>query len=509
MKQPQETNQEKNIVEEKQDSPNITEVIDVVRTDEALKVIKAYGGDTTWAPAEEKRLVRKIDRKLMTILCITYGLQQYDKTMLSQAAIFGLQTDLDLKVGNRYSFSASIFYLGFIAGAYPAIYMAQRWPIERVASGIVLVWGVCLLCTIACHNWQALFAQRFFLGFLESGVSPMFMLVVGGWYLKAEQALRMGMWYSCTGYISAISPLINYGLGHITGSLSPWKYMYIVAGVITILWAVVIYFLMPPDPIRAKGFTDRERYIAVARMRVNNSGVRNTHFKIEQVWDAFSDLKFWIIFAASFLLMIANGPVSSFIPIFINSFGFSPLDSLLLTLPAGFIAGTIELVVCLIAYKYVNIRTWLVAICELGTIMASLLLWKLPRDQKGGLLFGTYFLASFGGAYAILMGLQVANTAGYTKRSVTSSGVFMGYCLGNFVGPIVFKPKDAPVYAPGFITVLVTAIVSILLAILYRYVAIHENRKRDNTGTMEAFEHAYDDDLTDRKVILHCISYYF
>jgi hypothetical protein len=121
--------------------------------------------------------------------------------------------------------------------------------------------------------------------------------------------------------------------------------MYLVAGAITILWAFVIYFFMPPDPIRAKGFTDRERYIAVARMRANNSGVRNTHFKIEQVWESLLDIKFWLIFSTAFLMMIANGPVSSFIPIIISGFGFNRLNSLLLTLPAGAVIGTIELAV--------------------------------------------------------------------------------------------------------------------------------------------------------------------
>ena len=71
--------------------------------------------------------------------------------------------------------------------------------------------------------------------------------------------------------------------------------------------------------------------------------------------------------------------------------------------------------------------------------------------------------------------------------------------LGNFVGPLLFKPKDAPVYAPGFIVVLITAIIAALLAIVYRYVCIWDNRQRDKTGTMEAFEHAYEDDLTDKK----------
>jgi MFS family permease len=112
--------------------------------------------------------------------------------LLTFQALFGLREDLELDVSNRYSFSSAIFYLGFIVGAYPAILMAQRYPIERVASGIVFIWGVCLMCTAACHNWQSLFAQRFFLGFLESGISPMFMIVVGGWYKKNEQALRMG-----------------------------------------------------------------------------------------------------------------------------------------------------------------------------------------------------------------------------------------------------------------------------------------------------------------------------
>ena len=70
--------------------------------------------------------------------------------------------------------------------------IAQRFPVERVASITVAVWGLCLLLTTQCHGYQGLYAQRFFLGALESGISPMFMIVVGSWYKKDEQALRMG-----------------------------------------------------------------------------------------------------------------------------------------------------------------------------------------------------------------------------------------------------------------------------------------------------------------------------
>lgn len=131
-----------------------TKTIDTIHNDEALKVLARYAGATTWTQEEEKALVHRLDRTLISLLVITYGLQYYDKAMLSQAALFGLREDLGLNTGNRYSFSSSIFYLGFIIGSYPAILMSQRWPIERVAAGIVAIWGVCLMCSAACTNWQ-------------------------------------------------------------------------------------------------------------------------------------------------------------------------------------------------------------------------------------------------------------------------------------------------------------------------------------------------------------------
>ena len=93
--------------------------------------------------------------------------------------------------------------------------------------------------------------------------------------------------------------------------MASWKYMYLLAGLLTIVWAFVVYFLLPPDPIRAKGFSARERYVAVARVRVNNSGVRNTHWKLAQVIEALTDTKFWIMFFILFFSNIPNGCFST------------------------------------------------------------------------------------------------------------------------------------------------------------------------------------------------------
>lgn len=58
------------------------ELVDTIHNDEAVRVIAQYAGDGSWTEQEGKKLRKKIDRKLLSILCITYGLQYYDKAML-------------------------------------------------------------------------------------------------------------------------------------------------------------------------------------------------------------------------------------------------------------------------------------------------------------------------------------------------------------------------------------------------------------------------------------------
>lgn len=311
-----------------------------------------------------------------------------------------------------------------MVGGTPTVILAQRYPVERVLFSIVFLWGVCLLCTIACHNYQGLYAQRFFLGMLESGVSPMFMLSVGAFYKRGEQDFRMGIWYSASkatcmlpsvaflltsflqtaGFVAVFSPLINYALGHIkSGPLSSWQYMYIVAGAVTVLWSFVLLFFFPPDPVNARNLTDRERYIAIARLQTNNYGVRNTHFKLEHVWELLLDLKFWLLFSIAFLGMIPNGPGSTFIPIIINGFGFSTLDSLLLNMPYSFVAGMSNLCFPYLAYRTKNTRTIIMAGGYVMTIISSLLFWQLPRSEKGALLFACYIFPFWGASFALTM----------------------------------------------------------------------------------------------------------
>lgn len=62
--------------------------IDSFHHDEAAKIIEEYtagDGVKEWTESEERRLLRKVDWKLMPILCFTLFMQFYDKSILAQA----------------------------------------------------------------------------------------------------------------------------------------------------------------------------------------------------------------------------------------------------------------------------------------------------------------------------------------------------------------------------------------------------------------------------------------
>jgi|TARA_R110002003_G_scaffold97_5_gene7776 hypothetical protein len=84
-----------------------TKTIDTVHQDEAVRVLAQYAGDEFWTPEEEKKLVRRIDRKLLSLLIVTYGLQYYDKAMLSQAVCGPIGNCLD------YSHNSCRLFLDF------------------------------------------------------------------------------------------------------------------------------------------------------------------------------------------------------------------------------------------------------------------------------------------------------------------------------------------------------------------------------------------------------------
>ncbi|KAJ4368343.1 hypothetical protein N0V83_006699 [Neocucurbitaria cava] len=283
---------------------------------------------------DDSKLLWKVDMRLMPLLCITYMLQSIDKTTLGYAAVFDLREDTQLH-GTQYSWLGSLFYLGYLFWEYPTSLLLQRLPVAKFMSGTVIVWGIVLMCHAAAHDFGGLAAARTFLGMLEASINPGTMLIFSMWYKRSEQPLRMGIWIGSAGIGYVLAGIASFGIGHIGGALSSWKYMFLIWGAVTASWGVVIYLVLPDNPVKAGFLSENERRGVIHRIRENETGVENKHFKKTQFIEALTDLKTWLLFIFAVASNAPNGGLTTFQGLIIKGMGFSTLRTTLIQMPSG------------------------------------------------------------------------------------------------------------------------------------------------------------------------------
>ncbi|CCF47015.1 hypothetical protein CH063_15569, partial [Colletotrichum higginsianum] len=80
--------------------------------------------------AQSRSILRKLDRRILPFLCVTYALQFIDKTSLGYSSVYGIIPDNGL-VGQQYSWASSIFYFGYLVAEYPGVAVLQRFPVAK------------------------------------------------------------------------------------------------------------------------------------------------------------------------------------------------------------------------------------------------------------------------------------------------------------------------------------------------------------------------------------------
>lgn len=96
------------------------------------------------------------------------------------------------------------------------------------------------------------------------------------------------------------------------------------------VWGIVTTYLLPDNPLQARFLSDRERVLAVERMRAGQTGIENRRFKAYQAREALLDIKTWIMVLMVFCIHLVNGAVTGFGSIIVSGFGFSPFTSVLI-----------------------------------------------------------------------------------------------------------------------------------------------------------------------------------
>uniref|UniRef100_A0A0D2Y1F3 Major facilitator superfamily (MFS) profile domain-containing protein n=1 Tax=Fusarium oxysporum (strain Fo5176) TaxID=660025 RepID=A0A0D2Y1F3_FUSOF len=241
-----------------------------------------------YSSKEDARVRWKLDLILLPLMACTYVLNYMDKVALSEASIFGIKEDLNL-VGQQYSWSSSIFYLGYLVWQYPSSLLMQKLPIGRYFGVMIFLWGLTACTTAFTKDFATLCVNRVFLGVFESCMSPILTILISQYWTREEQPLRTSLWWSASAVGAFMADAITYGLSGKDNSGSKyavWQVIYLVFGPMTMSWGVVVFFGVPASPLTAWFFSKRERDIATDRVLKNHTGIKNTEYK----WNQFSKI---------------------------------------------------------------------------------------------------------------------------------------------------------------------------------------------------------------------------
>ncbi|KAF8841634.1 MFS general substrate transporter [Paxillus ammoniavirescens] len=429
-------------------------------------------------PEEALRIRRKIDKHILPLMCVLYWVQFMDKTTLGNSAVLGIQTATHLTT-SQYVWLGTVFYLSYLLFEYPQNLALQRFPVGKWMSINIFVWSIALACQAACKNFAGLFVARLVLGMCEGSITAGFMIVSSMFYTRNEQTLRVGYWFLMNGTAQIISGFISFGTLHIhTKGFEAWQWFMVITGIITFILAVAFWFLFPDSPTTAWFLTMDERAKAVHRIKENQTGVENKHFKKEQFYEALRDPKTWLFALFAALDNVPNS-LTNQQQIIVSSLGFTYLQTTLL----GCIFGVVEIITIFtgvhLSAHFKNGRAYVGAIYFIPTLVGVAVVNLLPWSNKAGLLVGQYMTGVCTTGFVLALSWVGTVTAGHTKKVVTNAIMLSAYCIGNAAGPFLWQAQYKPRNHVPWAVIAACYVACPIILLTIRFILDRENRKRD------------------------------
>ncbi|CAH0055640.1 unnamed protein product [Clonostachys solani] len=250
---------------------------------------------------EERKLLLKLDFLILPYALAMFWMYYVDASNIANAWVAGLAHDLGFD-GNELVNFTSVGQAASIVGTIPFAYLFTRVPMNYLVPGIQLMWGVFTLVQFRANSYSAFMVLRFLVGFFEGPFFIAVQYVLGSWCklnlsitgFPGPPSALPTPFFSTTDSVLAISdrpdefgrrgclfwfglPLGGTTAGLIQSSASAnldgvaglrgWRWMFVVVGAMTIIIAIIGFFLWPGTPDRPNKLVLSREEIALANSR--------------------------------------------------------------------------------------------------------------------------------------------------------------------------------------------------------------------------------------------------
>ncbi|KAB8217704.1 major facilitator superfamily domain-containing protein [Aspergillus novoparasiticus] len=435
--------------------------------------------DEVYSPREQRKILHKIDRRLVTGLGLLMCVSLVDRTNLGNAMIAGMEEELRLYIGSRYSITLLTFFIPYVLFQFPLITVIRKIGPKIFLSGITFSWGIVMMGFGFIHNWTVLVGLRIVLGFLEAGLFPGSVYLLSMWYTRYDLHKRYSSFYLISVIGGAFSGILSYGFVHMNGlgNLSAWRWIFVMEGILTCLVGVVGFFLIVNFPnennLSWKFLSKEETAFVVRRLNRDRRDSSEAPFNLKEFLKPALDLKIWGFALIFFSATVVSYAITFFLPLILRSeLKFPQAASQVLTTPPYFFAGIFMYVQGWIGDKY-HIRAPLIIYnCVQCIVGLAILGWV---QNPGVQYFGIFLVTSASNAtIPAALTYQANNIRGQWKRAFCSASIVSFGGTGGVAGSLVFRSQDSPRYLPGLYACIACNLLSIVVVCilsLYFYIS--------------------------------------
>ncbi|KAF2160912.1 hypothetical protein M409DRAFT_28790 [Zasmidium cellare ATCC 36951] len=427
------------------------EHVDVVDTKTGL----ATEAEVTWTEEEETRVRRKLDWQIVPMVTVLYLMCFLDRANIGNARIQGMAEDLNL-VGYRFNWALSVFYIIYLLVEVPSNIILKRVGPRFYIPMLVVGFGFVSLCTSFVKTFNQLCVARAFLGVFEGGTMPGIAFFLSSFYKRKELYFRVGIYVSAASMAGAFGGLLAAGLSRVpewgtsAAPIHTWRNIFFFEGLLTMILGGLAPLILPQSPETSKILTERERFIASERLRIEHKASANEQVKARHIKRALFNINNYVCAGGFFCINIYVS------------------------------ASAIAILIAFISDKTRQRGLYLAGFTFLGITGFALLRWNNDADVRYGAVYLCALGAFPGGPGFLSWGLN--NAAGPAVRAVSGGWIVTLGTIGGIVATWTYLASDGPDYPIGHTINLVAQVLVLMLAIGGILYCLWENKVRSKGG---------------------------
>lgn len=440
---------------------------------------------------EEVNLVRKLDRYLLTYVCLGYFIKSLDASNVSNAYVSGMKETLNM-TGNQYNLLSTYYTIGYVAGQIvsqliicyirPSVWL----PLMEVSWSVLVV---SLIFTYDLNKWYVI---RFAIGLMEALAFPGLISILGTWYPEPKELVWRSSIFQSFSLVALIfggalqAALYKYWDGFL--GIAAWKWIFIIDGIIGIPIAVFGTCAIPDEPGNTKALwlTSRDQEVLIERMQrykrllpidLTHKGILKDIFReILTSWPVY-------LFSGLYICHAIISKALGFMNLWLKWTGDYTVEEVNIYPTLGsLMVGAFTLYSGRLIISNKTSQTKLMLLLLMVTLAGSVILLATPKKNHNFLVMLGWYLLHAESCVGTLIMTWINQTVSYSyEQRLLIIGIVQTLSFFNqsWVPLVAFDLGEAPNYKYGYQVLVTFSIVEILGVVTVQHL-INRDTRRNN-----------------------------